>query len=91
MKGCFIRGKTQNLNLEIDIDGSIVDRAKSIEVATRVVEHIHKGHRKALIVMATGTGKTRVAMAIIDQLIREGRVQKSPVFDGPKAAQKTGL
>ena len=61
---------------EIDIDGSIVDRAKSIEVATRVVEHIHKGHRKALIVMATGTGKTRVAMAIIDQLIREGRVQR---------------
>jgi len=65
---------------EIDIDGSIVDRAKSIEVATRVVEHIHKGHRKALIVMATGTGKTRVAMAIIDQLMREGRVQKVLFF-----------
>lgn len=26
--------------------------------------------------MATGTGKTRVAMAIIDQLMREGRVQR---------------
>lgn len=65
-----------------------MDRAKSIEVATRVVEHIHKGHRKALIVMATGTGKTRVAMAIIDQLIREGRVQRVLFLTDRKALRK---
>ncbi len=73
---------------EIDIDGNIVDRAKSVEVATRVVEHIHKGHRKALIVMATGTGKTRVAMAIIDQLMRESRVQRVLFLTDRKALRK---
>ena len=66
-------GKTEH---DIEINTEIVDREKSIESAKRIVEHIRKGHRKALIVMATGTGKTRVAMAIIDQLMREGRVQK---------------
>lgn len=28
------------------------------------------GHRKGLLVMATGTGKTRVAMALIDVLLK---------------------
>ena len=64
------------IELDIDINKKIVDREKSVESAKRVVEHVRKGHRKALIVMATGTGKTRVAMAIIDQLIRDGRIQK---------------
>jgi type I restriction enzyme R subunit len=67
--------QSANIEHDIEINKKIVDRQKSVEVSKRVVEHIRKGHRKALIVMATGTGKTRVAMAIIDQLMREGRVQ----------------
>ncbi len=84
----FYQRKNSEHEPEIDIDSTIVDRAKSIEVATRVVEHIHKGHRKALIVMATGTGKTRVAMAIIDQLMREGRVQKVLFLTDRKTLRK---
>jgi len=62
---------------DIEVNTDIVDRAKSIEVTKRVVEHIRKGHRKALVFMATGTGKTRVAMAIIDQLSVKGVFRKS--------------
>jgi type I restriction enzyme R subunit len=60
----------------VEVDTSIVDRPKGIECAKRVVEHFHKGNRKALMVMATGTGKTRVAMAIIKILLSGKRVQR---------------
>jgi type I restriction enzyme R subunit len=65
------------LGLEIfEVDSRIVDRPKSIEITKRVIEHIQRGNRKALVVMATGTGKTRVAMSIIDVLLRTNRAQK---------------
>lgn len=50
--------------------GKIVDRPKSILIVKQLMEHIENGHRTALISMATGTGKTRVAMAIVDILLR---------------------
>ena len=69
------------LGLEIfEVDSRIVDRPKSIEITKRVIEHIQRGNRKALVVMATGTGKTRVAMSIIDVLLRTNRAQKVLVF-----------
>lgn len=50
------------------VNGRIVDRPKSIEIVKRLGEHFSLGHRDALIHMATGTGKTRVAMGVIDIL-----------------------
>ncbi len=55
--------------------GKIVDRTRSILIVKQMMEHIEKGHRSALINMATGTGKTRVAMSMIDVLLRSNIVR----------------
>lgn len=62
--------------LEIPIKKEIVDRDYQIEAVKRTLEGIEKGNRKFLIVQATGTGKTRIAMALIDVLLRSNRAQK---------------
>jgi len=48
----------------------IVDRMYQIEAIKRVSEKYTRKHRKALLVQATGTGKTRVAIALTDLLYR---------------------
>ena len=62
--------------LNIEINTKITDISKSIENVKRILEHLQQGHRKALIIMATGTGKTRVSMAIIDALLKNDWAQK---------------
>ncbi len=59
---------------KINID-RIVDRPRSVLVVKQLMEHIQKGHRAALVSMATGTGKTRVAMSMIDVLLRANIVR----------------
>jgi type I restriction enzyme R subunit len=84
VKGFYTQGdlerlrfqKTQDAASPVEVSKAIVDRPKGIECVKRVVEHLQRGHRKGLIVMATGTGKTRVAMAIIKILMEKGLVQK---------------
>jgi len=61
---------------KIRIDTHIVDRPRSIQIVKELSEHFAKGHRKALVQMATGTGKTRVAMAIIKLLIDANMLDK---------------
>src|SRR6267143_695427 len=61
---------------EVPIKKEIVDRAYQIESVKRVLEGIDKGKRKFLLVQATGTGKTRVAMALIDVLLRAHRAER---------------
>lgn len=60
----------------VEISGIIVDRLYQIEAIKRVAERFSQKHRKALIVQATGTGKTRVAIALTDLLIRAGWVKR---------------
>ena len=60
----------------LEIREHIVDRLYQIEAIKRVGERFTNKHRKALIVQATGTGKTRVAIALTDLLIRAGWVKR---------------
>ncbi|MBU5292956.1 DEAD/DEAH box helicase family protein [Anaerosalibacter bizertensis] len=53
-----------------DIKDEITNRPYQKEAITRVLEAYEKGHRKALLVMATGSGKTRTAASIVDILNR---------------------
>lgn len=54
----------------------IVDRLYQIEAIKRVTERFEGKRRKALLVQATGTGKTRVAVALCDLLIKARWVKR---------------
>ena len=59
---------------DIDISDKITDRVYQKEVIRAVCGHIEQGFRHALLVMATGTGKTRTAASLVDVLSRGGRI-----------------
>lgn len=65
----FQRNNRKKLN-EVAPDSEIAGRMYQIEAVKRVAERFTNGHRKALIVQATGTGKTRVAISLCDLLSR---------------------
>ena len=61
----------------IMIKESIVNRSYQAEAIRRIAEAIDlKKKRKALLVMATGTGKTRTTMALIDVMLQANAAQK---------------
>ena len=59
---------------EISISDKITDRYYQKEAIRAVCDHIEQGFRKNLLVMATGTGKTRTASSLTDVLSRGGYV-----------------
>jgi len=59
----------------VEIDAKIIDRPRSKLNLSILARHFAEGHRKALIQMATGTGKTRVAMALIKLLVNANIVR----------------
>jgi len=71
----FQRAGRKPLN-SLEPNVSIVNRLYQIEAIKRVSERFTDSHRKALIVQATGTGKTRVAIALTELLIRAGWVKR---------------
>ncbi|MFH1038132.1 MAG: DEAD/DEAH box helicase family protein, partial [PVC group bacterium] len=79
VRGFFERDDLERLDYQrcsrrplsaIQINPEIADRDYQAEAIKRVFNGLEKGFRTFLLVMATGTGKTRTAMALIDALIR---------------------
>ncbi|MEW5958467.1 MAG: DEAD/DEAH box helicase family protein [Chloroflexota bacterium] len=52
------------------INTDITNRAYQLHAIRRVAEVFEQGKRKALMVMATGTGKTRAAMSLVEVFLR---------------------
>lgn len=65
------RKKLENL----EIRNEITDRPYQHEAITAVCNAFSEMRRGSLIVMATGTGKTRVSISIVDVLIRYGWIK----------------
>lgn len=59
----------------IEINDAITNRPYQKEAVTAVCDAIEKKHRKMLIVQATGSGKTRVSISIVDVLRRHNYVK----------------
>ncbi len=58
------------------VNTKITNRSYQLEAVRRVVEAFEQGKRKALLVMATGTGKTRVAMSLADVFLRSNQARR---------------
>lgn len=54
----------------------IINRPYQLEAIRSITEKMAKGHRKFLMVMATGTGKTRTTIALVDLLMRSRWIQR---------------
>ena len=68
------RDSKENLG-HIFIANDIANRPYQLEAVKKVCESFEQKHRRALIVMATGTGKTRTAISLVDVLTSKNWVQ----------------
>jgi len=71
----YIRRNRKPLTQEL-INTDIVGRDYQIRAIRAVLEGIEQKKRDFLLVMATGTGKTRTCIAMVDALMRAGHAEK---------------
>jgi len=71
----YIRRNRKPLALEL-INTKIAGRDYQIQAIRSVMEGIEKKRKIFLLVMATGTGKTRTTIALVDALMRSGWVER---------------
>ncbi|WP_426791246.1 DEAD/DEAH box helicase family protein [Sphingobacterium sp. WOUb80] len=71
----YLRKYRKNLSQEF-INSKIAGREYQIRAIRSVMESLERKKTKFLLVMATGTGKTRTVIALIDALMRAGWAEK---------------
>ena len=62
---------------DISINKEIIDRYYQERAVKKAIENYISGNRKSLLVMATGSGKTRVAISIVDCLSRLNMIKRT--------------
>ncbi|MVT09519.1 type I restriction endonuclease subunit R [Chitinophaga tropicalis] len=72
----YIRKARKNLASEL-INTKIAGRDYQIAAIRSVMEAVEKRKKKFLLVMATGTGKTRTCIALVDALMRAGWAERT--------------
>ncbi|MDO5523543.1 MAG: DEAD/DEAH box helicase family protein, partial [Bacteroidia bacterium] len=60
---------------DLNINDEITNREYQKRAITSIAEHLNNFHRRGLLVMATGTGKTRVSISLVDVLMRNDWVK----------------
>jgi len=74
----LILRRTQRQALDVaQVKDAITDRYYQKRAIGSIFEQFTSARRKALLVMATGTGKTRTAIALVDVLQRAGWVKRA--------------
>jgi type I restriction enzyme R subunit len=74
----LIRRREQRQPLDVThIKDGIIERYYQKRAIGSIAERFASSHRKSLLVMATGSGKTRTAVALVDLLQRAGWVKRA--------------
>ncbi len=74
LEGLLFRRKRKPIH-DFKIDRDIAGRPYQITAVTSLCEWFNAMHRRGLLVMATGTGKTRVAVSLVEVLSRNDWVE----------------
>lgn len=86
----YIRENRKQLANEL-VNTTIAGRDYQIRAIRAVMEGIEKKQRNFLLVMATGTGKTRTCIALVDALMRAGHVERVLFLVDRVALREQGL
>ncbi len=71
----LIQRRDRNNITDLTINDKITNRAYQKMAITKVCERFNDKFRRSLLVMATGTGKTRVAISLVDVLLRNNWIK----------------